>query len=192
MIPIDSAHARELRELEESHDEQAAAEHRLHDQECRGGWRGEDADGRPRPCLTCRPHLALLRCRICSAPPSVCDEQRSKGLGACCPTCDHSHAERTGQAPTPAPAAAPIVLPARFAGRDVRVDRPDRLVIVTDPATGSVPVRWRLFASSSVWRCSACGTQEKADCAHTFSAGLFLAEQLLGLTTIDHPERTTP
>lgn len=25
---------------------------------CRRGWRGTDAEGRPVPCLVCRPHLA--------------------------------------------------------------------------------------------------------------------------------------
>lgn len=28
-----------------------------HDPDCRDGWLGEDADGRPVPCLECRPHL---------------------------------------------------------------------------------------------------------------------------------------
>ena len=29
-----------------------------HDPRCRSGWLGEDLDGRPIPCLRCRPHLA--------------------------------------------------------------------------------------------------------------------------------------
>lgn len=29
-----------------------------HDPRCRRGWLGEDLDGRPVPCLICRPHLA--------------------------------------------------------------------------------------------------------------------------------------
>lgn len=29
-----------------------------HDSRCRSGWLGEDLDGRPIPCLRCRPHLA--------------------------------------------------------------------------------------------------------------------------------------
>ncbi|MBJ8340004.1 hypothetical protein JGU71_13995 [Antrihabitans sp. YC3-6] len=29
-----------------------------HDAERCSGWRGEDFDGRPIPCLLCRPHLA--------------------------------------------------------------------------------------------------------------------------------------
>lgn len=29
-----------------------------HDQVCRDGWLGTDADGHPIPCLRCRPHLA--------------------------------------------------------------------------------------------------------------------------------------
>lgn len=32
--------------------------YRGHDPRCRDGWLGEDPDGRIRPCLTCRPHLA--------------------------------------------------------------------------------------------------------------------------------------
>lgn len=28
-----------------------------HDQTCRDGWLGEDHQGRPIPCLKCRPHL---------------------------------------------------------------------------------------------------------------------------------------
>lgn len=29
----------------------------LHDPNCRGGWLGADAEGRPRPCRICKPHL---------------------------------------------------------------------------------------------------------------------------------------
>lgn len=29
-----------------------------HDPLCRSGWLGEDINGRPIPCLRCRPHLA--------------------------------------------------------------------------------------------------------------------------------------
>mgnify|MGYP003709920565 CR=1 FL=1 len=28
-----------------------------HDPRCRRGWLGEDLDGRPIPCIQCRPHL---------------------------------------------------------------------------------------------------------------------------------------
>jgi hypothetical protein len=28
-----------------------------HDPRCRRGWLGEDIDGRPVPCIICRPHL---------------------------------------------------------------------------------------------------------------------------------------
>jgi hypothetical protein len=31
-----------------------------HDPDCREGWLGSDDEGRPRPCLTCRPHLIPL------------------------------------------------------------------------------------------------------------------------------------
>ncbi len=30
---------------------------------CVDGWLGEDTDGRPIPCLRCRPHLRDRRCR---------------------------------------------------------------------------------------------------------------------------------
>jgi hypothetical protein len=30
---------------------------RRHDPRCLGGWLGTDLDGRPIPCLQCRPHL---------------------------------------------------------------------------------------------------------------------------------------
>ncbi|WP_166502406.1 hypothetical protein [Rhodococcus erythropolis] len=30
----------------------------FHDPRCQSGWLGEDAEGHPRPCLKCRPHLA--------------------------------------------------------------------------------------------------------------------------------------
>lgn len=33
-----------------------------HDPQCRSGWLGEDLDGRPIPCLICRPHLAQTIC----------------------------------------------------------------------------------------------------------------------------------
>jgi len=32
-----------------------------HEDRCRDGWLREDADGRPSPCLLCRPHLARRR-----------------------------------------------------------------------------------------------------------------------------------
>lgn len=30
---------------------------KAHDIRCHNGWLGEDDQGRPIPCLTCRPHL---------------------------------------------------------------------------------------------------------------------------------------
>ncbi|WP_157514994.1 hypothetical protein [Nocardioides sp. J54] len=33
---------------------------RWHDPRCRDGWLGEDLQGRPVPCLQCRPHLLRL------------------------------------------------------------------------------------------------------------------------------------
>lgn len=46
--PIDSADARERREAPDPTDTHPP---------CVDGWLGEDDQGRPRPCLTCRPHL---------------------------------------------------------------------------------------------------------------------------------------
>ena len=40
--------------LEEHDDDHQAATAHV----CVDGWRGFDDDGRPFPCLTCRPHLA--------------------------------------------------------------------------------------------------------------------------------------
>lgn len=88
-IPTDSADAREQRELEQARTEAEAAEAVRHDLECRGGWRGEDETGRPRPCLRCRPHLAHVACRTCSAPWQSCQSLRSIRRGPCCPECDH-------------------------------------------------------------------------------------------------------
>jgi hypothetical protein len=56
--------------------------------------------------------------------------------------------------------AYPMALPVTLPPAPVRVDRPDRLVIVTDAAVGSILVRWRLTAGDVIWRCSACGHQK--------------------------------
>ena len=72
------------------------------------------------------------------------------------------------------------VLPVSTPGK-VRVDRPDRLLLVADPALGDVTCRWRLTPGPHIWRCSVCGPQAGADCAHTFSAAIELATTLLGL-----------
>lgn len=32
----------------------------VHPAACVGGWLGEDSEGRPVPCLTCRPHLRAV------------------------------------------------------------------------------------------------------------------------------------
>ena len=57
--PIDSTEAAEFRERE------AEAESPVpHSVACRGGWLGEDAEGRPIPCLMCRPHLAARQGRV--------------------------------------------------------------------------------------------------------------------------------
>lgn len=35
----------------------------LRDHHCSAGWLGEDDDGRPIPCLICRPHLTNMKGR---------------------------------------------------------------------------------------------------------------------------------
>ncbi|MCZ4077282.1 hypothetical protein O1W68_04945 [Rhodococcus sp. H36-A4] len=37
--------------------EEQSRDDRPHDPRCRKGWLGYDLDGRPIPCLQCRPHL---------------------------------------------------------------------------------------------------------------------------------------
>lgn len=61
--------------------------------------------------------------------------------------------------------------------------RRDRLLSVTDPEhpDGAVAVRWH-YDSPTPYRCGACGPQDRAECEHTFAAGLVLADRLLGLT----------
>lgn len=94
-IPVDSTDAREQREAEA---EQAAAydaERRRHAEQCRGGWRGEDAHGRPVPCVVCRPHLLSVACRLCSTPYAACTSQRLTRRGPCCGACDHHRTTRS-------------------------------------------------------------------------------------------------
>jgi len=54
--PVSSQEARELREAEAAAQAEADAAPR-HGRDCADGWLGEDDQGRPRPCLACRPHL---------------------------------------------------------------------------------------------------------------------------------------
>lgn len=107
-IPVDSSDARELREAEREQAQAEAAARACraaadlaaraeHDQACTGGWVGEDDDGRPRPCPTCRPHLAHVRCWTCSVPWSVCEEASTTSRGGpCCGDCDHRPAAMRG------------------------------------------------------------------------------------------------
>lgn len=88
-IPVDSAEAAELREAEAERAHAEDLERRRHDEECRDGWRGEDDEGRPRPCLVCRPWLAHRACPTCSAAYSACVVQRLGKRGPCCPHCNH-------------------------------------------------------------------------------------------------------
>jgi hypothetical protein len=75
------------------------------------------------------------------------------------------------------------VLPATL--DDVNDSR-SRLVRVTDPITGSVPV-WLRSNRGQIWHCSACGPMVRADCAHAFAAALLLADEMLGLTPVAEP-----
>lgn len=75
------------------------------------------------------------------------------------------------------------ILPAAIIGRTQPPKSLDRRVVVTDPVDGRVNVRWQL-GRTEPWRCSACGAMAEAACMHTFSAGVVLAEALLGLTRV--------
>ena len=88
-IPTDSTDARELREAEAEREAEETAARHEHDVECVDGWRGEDEDGRPRACLTCRPWLARRECRTCQLPEERCAEQRRRARGPCCCACEH-------------------------------------------------------------------------------------------------------
>jgi hypothetical protein len=78
------------------------------------------------------------------------------------------------------------VLPARIDGAPM--NSRSKLVIVEDPDRGPVVVRW--LAGSEDWRCGTCGSMPRADCEHTFSAGLVLAEARFGLTRTPDLEPT--
>lgn len=87
--PIDSTDAREQREAQA---EQEATEHeqqQAHSLACSRGWLGEDSDGRPIPCLRCRPWLAHVDCRLCGTTWQACGAQTAGGRGRCCTNCDH-------------------------------------------------------------------------------------------------------
>jgi hypothetical protein len=69
----------------------------------------------------------------------------------------------------------------------------EQMVRVTDPGRGVVLVRWKL-GRREPWRCVIHGRQAETECNHTFTAGLLLAEHLLGLTRMPElqPEGITP
>ena len=79
------------------------------------------------------------------------------------------------------------VLPARIDGAPMNTR--SKLVIVDDPHAGPIVVR-RLTGSQQ-WRCGHCGPMPRADCNHTFSAGLLLAEEMFGLTRRPDLQPTT-
>jgi hypothetical protein len=58
---------------------------------CAFGWLGEDSEGRPDPCPTCRPHL--VACTYCARSPAACRAIP----GRCCGGCSHHPRERTGR-----------------------------------------------------------------------------------------------
>jgi hypothetical protein len=93
-FPRDSTDAREQREAEQARLEQAAAHRREHDERCRSGWLGDDAEGRPIPCPVHRPHLLHVACWTCSSPYEACATGRAALRGACCPACQHSRRTR--------------------------------------------------------------------------------------------------
>ena len=86
---VDSTASAEYRAAEAERLVDELEAQRRHRVECRDGWRGEDEDGRPRPCLTCRPWLARRECRTCQLPADRCSGQRRQGRGSCCGSCDH-------------------------------------------------------------------------------------------------------
>lgn len=111
--PVDSGEAREMREAAEAAAETTRAAQpdpmRDHADRCRGGWVGEDADGRPIPCRVCRPHLWHQACRTCSAPWQSCQALDRIRRGPCCPHCDHHRhprPEAAGVNATPRPRSA--------------------------------------------------------------------------------------
>lgn len=105
--PIDSTDAREARQrdLEEQQhqaglDTEVEARRRAvaaaleaadaaHRARCVDGWLGEDPEGRPEPCLQCRPHLANAPCPTCATPVARCAELRASDRDACCDLCEH-------------------------------------------------------------------------------------------------------
>jgi hypothetical protein len=54
------------------------------------------------------------------------------------------------------------------------------LLIVADPVIEEVRVHWSM--SQRRWKCAVHGPSERADCWHTYSAALLLADRLLGIT----------
>lgn len=221
-IPVDSADAREQREIEWERANAAAAEQRDHDRRCQGGWLGLDEDERPIPCRRCRPDLVHVACRSCGVGWRSCENLNEIRRGPCCTGCDH---QRPALASAPTASAsddddeteshdeekdarrwltagatveAQIIEPLRVRipgdGTPMPLERFERLLLVVeDPDLGSVAVRWRIPPAPEawVWRCTGCGTRtRKAECGHTFTAALHIAETFLGLEPIAAHLRT--
>lgn len=94
-IPTDSTDAAEMRALAAEAEFDQALEDRRHTKRCRNGWLGEDPDGRPIPCLRCRPHLLTGSCRCCGTKHLECLHQTAQGRGRCCSECDHRRSTTT-------------------------------------------------------------------------------------------------
>lgn len=95
-VPVDSAEARELREIEavEQLDARRERERRRddemrHETRCTDGWLGEDLEGRPVPCPVCKQHLLDRPCATCGRRSSGCVAQTALLRGPCCAHCHH-------------------------------------------------------------------------------------------------------
>jgi hypothetical protein len=91
-IPIDSTDAREQRELEAALAAEATEAATLHAATCVDGWLGEDLEGHPIACPTCRPHLLTSSCTTCGIDARACRLRRDIGRPPCCDRCSHNTA----------------------------------------------------------------------------------------------------
>jgi hypothetical protein len=199
-IPVDSADALELREIEAVQVELA----QRHREACMDGILGEDAAGHQVPCPQCRPHLYAGACRTCLWPRAVCAARQVRPGRPCCDRCQHAAVPSLDHQLSLV-ATTPLERDTldedavtRALLQDYPVTQPgsppplevDRLLLVTDPVVGAVRVRWRFGIPRSRWKCSSCGPQDTPQCAHTFAGAMFLATALLGLQPIDPTDRS--